>query len=71
MAKGLKGGDKVEWRASQGMVKGEVKSKVTGETHIKGHKVAATPEHPEYIVVSDRTGALAAHKAESLHKRRG
>jgi hypothetical protein len=30
--------------------------------------VAASKEHPEYLVVSDKTGAEAAHKAEALRK---
>jgi hypothetical protein len=30
--------------------------------------VAASPENPEYLVVSDKTGAEAAHKATALKK---
>lgn len=69
MGKELKKGDKVEWKASQGTVEGEVKRKVTKPTQIKGHKVAASPENPEYIVQSSKTGQFAAHKPGSLHKR--
>jgi hypothetical protein len=57
MTKELKKGDKVEWETSQ------------GKTHIKGHKVAATKDNPEYIVKSDKTGAKAAHKPEALKKK--
>ncbi|RZL90954.1 MAG: DUF2945 domain-containing protein, partial [Variovorax sp.] len=28
----------------------------------------ASHEHPEYLVVSDKTGAEAAHKADALKK---
>ena len=35
---------------------------------IKGHHVAASPENPEYLVRSDRTGQVAAHKREALRK---
>ena len=69
MAKALKPGDKVAWNASQGEVKGTVVRKQTSPTKIKGHEVKASPENPEYIVRSDKTGAQAAHKPEALKKR--
>ncbi len=47
---------------------GTVKKKLTSPTEIKGHHVAASREHPEYLVVSDKTGAEAAHKADALKK---
>ncbi|MGV7207328.1 DUF2945 domain-containing protein [Oxalobacteraceae bacterium A2-2] len=68
MSSEFKPGDKVEWHASQGAVHGTVKRKLTAPTHIKGHQVAASPDHPEYLVVSDQTGAEAAHKASALKK---
>jgi hypothetical protein len=68
MASELKPGDHVTWNASQGEVKGEVVRKQTTPTKIKGHTVKASREHPEYIVKSDKTGALAAHKPEALKK---
>ena len=69
MAKELKKGDSVEWNTSQGKTRGKVERKLTGPTDIKGHHVAASPENPEYLVKSDRSGALAAHRPESLEKR--
>jgi hypothetical protein len=69
MAKTLKPGDKVEWDSSGGHSVGEVVRKQTSPTQIKGHKVAASPENPEYIVRSDKSGTEAAHKAEALKKR--
>jgi hypothetical protein len=41
---------------------------LTAHTAIKQHAVAASPEHPEYLVVSDKTGAEAAHKGSALKK---
>jgi len=67
-AETFKAGDKVEWHSSQGVVRGTVKKKLTSHTEIKGHKVAASPDNPEYLVVSDKTGAEAAHKASALTK---
>ena len=69
MTKELKKGDKVSWESSQGTVHGTVEKKQTSETHIKGHKVAASKENPEYIVKSDKTGAKAAHKPDALKKK--
>lgn len=68
MATTFKKGDKVQWHSAQGTITGTVKKKLTAPTDIKGHHVAASPEHPEYLVVSDKTGAEAAHKAEALRK---
>jgi hypothetical protein len=68
MTQTFKAGDKVEWQASQGTVRGTVKRKLSSPTDIKGHHVAASEENPEYLVVSDETGAEAAHKPSALRK---
>ena len=68
MAKQLKQGDKVEWNTSQGKTQGTVEKKVTSSTKIKGHKVVASKENPEYLVKSTKSGGKAAHKAEALKK---
>lgn len=68
MAAAFNVGDKVEWHSPQGPVRGTVRKKLTSRTSIKGHEVAASAEHPEYLVVSDRTGAEAAHKPDALKK---
>ena len=68
MAAAFKAGDKVQWESSQGTVPGTVKKKLTAPRTIKGHQVAASPDHPEFLVVSDKTGAEAAHKASALKK---
>jgi hypothetical protein len=59
-------GDKVQWHSSQGTVQGTIKEKLTAPVTIKGHHVAASPDNPEYVVVSDKTGAEAAHKPAAL-----
>jgi len=64
----FKVGDKVQWHSPQGTVHGTIKKKLTAPTDIKGHHVAASPENPEYLVASDKTGAEAAHKASALKK---
>ncbi len=69
MADTLKSGDHVEWDAPQGKTTGTVKKKLTEPTQIKGHKVAASPEHPEYLVETGKSHKEAAHTVEELHKK--
>lgn len=68
MTDAFKVGDKVQWHSPQGTVHGTISKKLTSHTTIKGHEVAASPENPEYLVVSDKTGAEAAHKPGALKK---
>ena len=60
-------GDKVEWDSSGGHSKGKVVKKLTTPMTIKGHKVAASKDNPEYLVETDE-GKQAAHKPGSLKK---
>ena len=66
--KTFKAGDTVKWDHSQGTTTGKVVRKLTKPTKIKTHKVAASPDNPEYLVESDKTGARAAHKPSELQK---
>lgn len=68
MAKQLHKGDKVEWDSSGGHSTGKVVKKLTSPTKIKGHKVAASKDNPEYLVESDKSGGRAAHKPSALTK---
>ena len=68
MTKELKSGDKVEWDSSGGHSTGKVVQKQTVPTTIKGHKVAASKDDPQYIVKSDKSGKEAAHKPSALKK---
>lgn len=66
--KTFKAGDTVTWEHSQGETRGKVVRRLTTPTSIKGHKVAASPGNPEYLVESEKTGARAAHRPDALHK---
>lgn len=66
--KTFKAGEAVKWDHSQGTTTGTVVRKLTRPMKIKDHKVAASPENPEYLVASDKTGAKAAHKPAELRK---
>ena len=69
MAESFHRGDKVSWETSQGTTQGRIVRKQTTPTRIARHKVAASPDNPEYIVRSDKSGKEAAHKPGSLRKR--
>jgi hypothetical protein len=67
MTKALKKGDPVRWKSHGGTAHGTVVKKVTSPTRIKGHKVAASPDNPEFIVETGE-GKRAAHKPGALAK---
>lgn len=60
-------GDEVSWKSHGGEAHGKVVRKQTEPTRIKGHKVAASPENPQFIVET-KEGKRAAHKAEALER---
>ncbi|CAA9496607.1 MAG: hypothetical protein AVDCRST_MAG31-129 [uncultured Sphingomonas sp.] len=66
--KTFKKGDKVQWDSSGGHSVGKVEKKLTSPMQIKGHKVAASKDNPEYLVKSDKSGKEAAHKPSELKK---
>lgn len=60
-------GDAVSWKSHGGTAHGKVVQKTTEPTVIKGHKVAASKDNPEFIVETNG-GKRAAHKAKALTK---
>ncbi len=62
-----KAGDKVSWQSYSGTAHGKVVKKQTSPTQIKGHKVAASKDEPQFIVETEE-GKKAAHKAGVLKK---
>ena len=68
MAKELKTGDKVAWQSSGGGSVGRVERKLTSPGAIKGHEVAASEGNPEFLVRSDKSGKIAAHRPSALRK---
>ena len=53
MAERLKKGDRVSWNSHGGEAQGHVVREQTTPTRIKGHKVAASKDNPQYIVETD------------------
>jgi hypothetical protein len=66
----LKRGERVTWQSSAGTISGTVQKTLTEPIDIKGHHVAASPDNPEILVKSSKTGAVAAHKPAALKKKR-
>ena len=67
MANNPKPGESVSWNSHAGEAHGKVVRKLTKPTNIKAHKVAASPDNPEWLVETD-DGKRAAHKADALKK---
>ena len=67
MADDVKRGDRVKWNSHGGQAEGKVVRKLTAPTRIKGHKVAASKDNPEFLVETDE-GKRAAHKPGALTK---
>ncbi|MEG3154836.1 DUF2945 domain-containing protein [Sphingomonas sp. RB1R13] len=63
----VKVGDRVGWESSGGHSTGKVVKKLTSPRMIKGHKVAASKDNPEFLVETE-SGKQAAHKAGALTK---
>jgi Hypervirulence associated proteins TUDOR domain len=68
MAKALKIGDRVAWQSSGGGSIGRVERKLTSPGKIKGHEVAASENNPEFLVRSEKSGKVAAHKPSALRR---
>jgi hypothetical protein len=68
MARQLKTGVRVAWRSSGGGSVGRVERKLTSVGKIKGHQVAASEDSPEYLVRSEKSGRIAAHKPSALRR---
>ena len=69
MADEFKKGDKVVW-SSHGTndTPGVVERKITSETTAAGRKVKASPEEPQYLVRSEKSGGTAVHKPSALRR---
>jgi hypothetical protein len=64
----FKQGDKVKWKSHGGEAVGHVERKITSETEAGGRKVKASPEEPQYLVKSEKSGGTAVHKPEALER---
>lgn len=67
MGDSISKGDRVKWKSHGGEAHGKVVRKQTSATQIKGHKVAASTDKPQFIVETNE-GKRAAHKESALTK---
>lgn len=67
MAK-FKVGDHVQWNSEAGYVTGRITKVHKEDFEYKGHKRRASPEEPQYLIESDKTDHVAAHKEGALTK---
>ena len=63
-------GDRVTWNSHGGTAEGEVLKKITEDTEAGGRTVRATPDEPQYLVRSDKSGGEAVHKPDALTRKR-
>jgi hypothetical protein len=63
-------GDEVTWRSHGSTAHGKVEKKVTDRREEAGRTVAASPDDPQYVVRSDKSGKKAVHKPSALRKRK-
>ena len=61
-------GDKVRWKSHGATVHGTVQREITSDTEAAGRTVRASPDEPQYLVRSDKTGADAVHKPQALRR---
>ncbi|WP_341927906.1 DUF2945 domain-containing protein [Nocardioides psychrotolerans] len=64
--KKLSKGDRVEWESHGGTAVGKVEKKITSDTHAAKRDVKASPDDPQYLVKSDKSGGEAVHKPSAL-----
>ncbi|MFE0450917.1 DUF2945 domain-containing protein [Streptomyces sp. NPDC058914] len=63
-------GDRVSWKSHRSETTGKVEKKITERTEEAGRTVAASPEDPQYLVRSDKSGREAVHKPQALRKKK-
>ena len=59
-------GDEVTWKSHGGTATGKVEKKITERTEEAGRTVAASPEDPQFLVRSEKSGGEAVHKPSAL-----
>ena len=61
-------GDEVTWKSHGGTAEGTVEKKITKETEEAGRTVKASPDDPQYLVKSEKSGGEAVHKPSALKR---
>ncbi|CAM3056385.1 hypothetical protein BZK31_12225 [Pseudomonas floridensis] len=68
MTPSFKVGDAVRWNSEAGEIRGKVTQVHTRDVEFMGKHRPASKNSPQYEVKSDKTGHLAMHHEDALHK---
>jgi hypothetical protein len=68
MAEEFKKGDRVRWDAGNQSSVGTVERKITSDTEAAGRMVRASKQEPQYLVKSEKTGRMAVHRPDAIHR---
>ena len=63
----FKKGDRVRWDAGNESSVGTIEREITSDTEAGGRTVRASPDNPQYLVRSEKTGRTAVHKPDAIH----
>ncbi len=61
-------GDRVTWSSHGGEAVGVVERRITSDTEAAGRTVRASPQEPQYLVRSEKSGGTAVHKPGALRR---
>jgi hypothetical protein len=64
-------GGEVTWRSHGSTARGKVEKRITGRQEEAGRTVAASPDDPQYVVRSEKSGKKAVHRPSALRKKKG
>ncbi|MBV1811224.1 DUF2945 domain-containing protein [Pseudomonas viridiflava] len=68
MTTSFKVGDAVRWNSEAGEIRGKVTKVHVKDVEFMGKHPPASKDSPQYEVKSDKTGHLAMHHEDALHK---
>ena len=68
MTTSFKVGDAVRWNSEAGEIRGKVTNVHIKDVEFMGKHRPASKDSPQYEVKSDKTGHLAMHHEDALHK---
>jgi hypothetical protein len=64
----LRKGDRVRWSSHGGEAVGVIVRRITSDTEAAGRTVRASPDDPQYLVRSEKSGGTAVHKPSALKR---
>ena len=68
MTTSFKVGDAVRWNSEAGEIRGKVTKVHVKDVEFMGKHRPASKDSPQYELKSDKTGHLAMHHEDALHK---